>query len=472
MYFPTLLPPPTLLLLLLLLLLRPAAPQRPGLRPDSTIEQVHLAFSDDPRAMTVSWSSPAAQATTVTFWPVFHGDQTNKAVANVANVANRTVSATQSHFRQLLNSSHPLAKCPGCVDEWLGVATLDALVPGVRYAYIIETANASSSSFAAEFVAGRERDHFTFAVFGDMGTHVPGGAPSPNLKLLTDDVDSGSIQGVLHVGDFAYDMSDNGGQTAATFFRQIQPVASRIPYMACPGNHEGGTPFAGDFKHYYRRFDMPGKEKSHNSYYSYNVGPAHIVSFSSEAYFWQYWAVAQQFEWLKKDLASVNRSVTPWVITMAHRPMYCSDSDDHDDCTKVNSTMRRGLIAGKNNTRDGLFALEPLFKEHGVDIAFWAHEHTYERLWPTMENKVVNSSVDRRDPYHEAAGVTHIITGAAGGREGHDLFNGSRADWSAVRDTRYGYGRLRLANRTHIHWEEIESTNRSGVDAFWLSKAL
>jgi hypothetical protein len=80
--------------------------------------------------------------------------------------------------------------------------------------------------------------------------------------------------------------------------------------------------------------------------------------------------------------------------------------------------MRRGLVAGKNNTKDGLFALEPLFKEYGVDLAFWAHEHTYERLWPTMENKVVNSSSDKKDPYHDAAGVTHIITGAAGGREG------------------------------------------------------
>ena len=249
-------------------------------------------------------------------------------------------------------------------------------------------------------------------------------------------------------------MSDDGGRTAATFFRQIQPIASRVPYMACPGNHEGGTTFAGNFKHYYRRFDMPNKKESHNSYYSYDVGPAHIISFSSEAYFWQYWAVAQQYEWLKKDLANVNRSLTPWIITMAHRPMYCSDSDDHDDCTKVimmalvagcrpcvvlmdiwggahfflflfflfhrqvNSTMRRGLVAGKNNTKDGLFALEPLFKEYGVDLAFWAHEHTYERLWPTMENKVVNSSSDKKDPYHDAAGVTHIITGAAGGREG------------------------------------------------------
>lgn len=34
-----------------------------------------------------------------------------------------------------------------------------------------------------------------------------------------------------------------------------------------------------------------------------------------------------------------NRAVRPWIITMAHRPMYCSD-DDHDDCTKFESYVR------------------------------------------------------------------------------------------------------------------------------------
>ena len=28
------------------------------------------------------------------------------------------------------------------------------------------------------------------------------------------------------------------------------------------------------------------------------------------------------------------RAKHPWIITMAHRPMYCASTDDSDDCTR------------------------------------------------------------------------------------------------------------------------------------------
>ena len=31
-----------------------------------------------------------------------------------------------------------------------------------------------------------------------------------------------------------------------------------------------------------------------------------------------------QYKWLEKDLSSVNRAKTPWIIVGAHRPMYNS----------------------------------------------------------------------------------------------------------------------------------------------------
>ena len=301
----------------------------------------------------------------------------------------------------------------------------------------------------------------TFAVFGDMGTEVgPDKTISPSIALLAKEAAAGTIDGVLHVGDFAYNFWEDGGKKGDVFMNQIQDVASRVPYMTCLGNHEAGTNFAGDLHHYIKRFNQPGG--TNGVYFSFDIGPAHIVSFSSEVYFWQIWEIEQQYAWLKKDLAAVDRSKTPFVITMAHRPICCSNQDK-DDCTLDDSNMRKGLpVLG---TR--LFPLESLFREHGVDLAFWAHEHSYERTWPVYDGKVMNGTTDA---YRNPGATTHVIAGAAGCREGHDQYKGSRGPWSAVRLSSFGYGRLRLQNATHIHWEQIDDTDSSVVDSFWLIK--
>ena len=36
------------------------------------------------------------------------------------------------------------------------------------------------------------------------------------------------------------------------------------------------------------------------------------------------------------------------------------------------------------------YALEPLFDAAGVDLMLWAHEHSYERMWPVYNRTVAN----------------------------------------------------------------------------------
>ncbi len=49
--------------------------------------------------------------------------------------------------------------------------------------------------------------------------------------------------------------------------------------------------------------------------------------------------------------------------------------------------------------------------EYNVDLAFWAHEHDYERFWPLYNYLVMNGTDER--PYVEPRGPVHIITGSA-----------------------------------------------------------
>ena len=86
-----------------------------------------------------------------------------------------------------------------------------------------------------------------------------------------------------------------------------------------------------------------------NLYFSFNAGNTHWISYSVEFYF-VYEAMEghggigrnfgpypdlakKQLEFIEQDLIAANqqRHLRPWIFAYAHRPMYCSDSDD-DDC--------------------------------------------------------------------------------------------------------------------------------------------
>jgi len=404
---------------------------------DACPEQRHLSFGRTPETMVVMWVTPKAVK------------QPTCEIGHTERMETQ-VPGTSTKIWQI-----------GGITEVSHVCQLSLLVPGKTYFYRVGDNASASWSDTASFVARPNTTSWapTILVYGDLGAENDVSLPSLRAEAA-----SGNNDFVLHVGDFSYDFDTKGGEVGRAFMRNIDPIASRLPYMTCIGNHEGGTDLdhKSSLYHYMHRFQMPGRgdlvhgSKGNNVYYSFDAGPAHIVAFSSEAYFWQLWETKAQFEFLKADLESVDRSKTPWLITMAHRPMYCSNTDG-DDCTKAHSNMRTGLpILGAR-----LYKLEELFREHRVDLALWAHEHTYERTWPVFDNQVMNGSTS---PYVDPGATVHIVSGNAGCREKHDHFKGPRGDWSAVRSETYGYGKLQVLNSSHLWWRQYNAENGTLVD--------
>lgn len=163
---------------------------------------------------------------------------------------------------------------------------------------------------------------------------------------------------------------------------------------------------------------MPGDTES--LYYSFNIGPVHFISLSTEVYYFMNYGIktlVKQYQWLQKDLIEAtkpeNRQLRPWIVVFGHRPMYCSN-ENGDDCTHSQTLVRVGLPF------TNFFALEPLLYKYGVDIEIWAHEHSYERLWPIYDYKVYNGS--KEEPYKNPGAPVHIITGSAGCKEGREPF--------------------------------------------------
>jgi hypothetical protein len=67
------------------------------------------------------------------------------------------------------------------------------------------------------------------------------------------------------------------------------------------------------------------------------------------------------------------------------------------------------------------FPLEELFHAHGVDVAFYGHEHEYWRSFPVFNETVVNGTgYTTLETYREPRGTVHVVTGA-GGNDNMDL---------------------------------------------------
>ncbi|KAL0829461.1 hypothetical protein ABMA28_004226 [Loxostege sticticalis] len=402
-------------------------------------EQIHLSFGEKTNDIVVTWST--------------FNDTTS--VVRYKNYG-------ESEWQLVMGSSKVFIdggqmKRP----QWIHRVTLQDLAYDTRYNYIVGLSPAQSAPLSFKTPPAGEDWVVRIAIYGDMGVNN-----SMSLPFLLKDVEQEKYDLILHVGDFAYDMNEQEGRVGDEFMRMLQPLAASLPYMTCPGNHES----AYNFSHYSNRFSMPGAES--NLYYSFDVGPIHFISISTEVYYFTEYGlklVVNQYEWLKQDLAKaaskVNRAKRPWIILFGHRPMYCSNSDDMDCSLEY---TRTGYL--------GLFGLESLLQEFGVDLVIWAHEHSYERTWPLYDNQVYNGSYQH--PYTNPRAPVHLVTGSAGCREGTDRFIKHPKPWSAFRSSDYGYTRFAAHNNTHIYIEQVAVEHALGadegdvIDSFWLVKEL
>jgi len=413
---------------------------------DYSPQQIHLSYSGDPNSMYVTFATNVMSEVqgSVTFWR--SGEDSSVAVTKEAarSVMNHTDGDDYNDTRL----------------TYIFRATMTQLEPDTEYSYYVTSGTKQSAVFKFKTFPATDSQTIpsfttTFAIYGDLGVenHV-------SLPKLIQDVDDGVYDMVMHLGGFAYDMDENNGVQGDIFMNMIQPIATRVPYMTTVGSHDSYH----NFTEYKGRFTTP---PSSVFYYSFNCGPIHFILFSSEFYFYDQYGTGQlqaQYNWLVEDLAKANkpenRNAQPWIVAMAHRPMYCS-SNDGDDCTKHDSIMRTGYEHWQ-------YKLEDLFWQNGVDLQIYAHEHNYERLYPIYKygyQKVKNDSI-----YHNVRYPIHIISGSAGCREMHDPFVFPKPKWSVVRSDNYGFGLLTVEEKLRLKFKQFSIDQGQFIDDLTISK--
>ncbi|KAG5226699.1 purple acid phosphatase [Salix suchowensis] len=303
----------------------------------------------------------------------------------------------------------------------------DPLIPAMSSTYYFKTMPAS----------GPKSYPSRIAIVGDLGLtynttstvdHMIGN--SPDLVLLVGDVCYANLYLTNGTGADCYSCSFSQTPIHETYQprwdywgRYMQPVTSKIPIMVVEGNHEIERQVENQtFVAYSSRFAFPSRESGSLSTF-----------------------IILSTLWLEKDLAKVDREVTPWLVAT------------EAECMRV--------------------AMEDLLYQYGVDVIFNGHVHAYER-----SNRVYNYTLD-------PCGPVHITVGDGGNREkmaiahadepgncpdpsttpdeymgGFCAFNFTsgpaagkfcwdrQPDYSVYRESSFGHGIFEVKNETHALW--------------------
>ncbi|CAN1152774.1 Probable inactive purple acid phosphatase 2 [Linum perenne] len=347
-------------------------------------EQIHLAFTDLVEEMRVMFLTGDGDERKVR-WGEKDGAWDYETVARVGRYEKEDMCDSPA------NSSVGW-RDPG----WIHDGIMKGLKQGFRYYYQVGS-DSKGWSKAQTFVSRDEDSEETIAfLFGDMGTSAPYATfirtQSESIStvnwILRDMETLGEKPAfVSHIGDISY--ARGYSWIWDHFFTQIEPIASRLAYHVCIGNHEydwPAQPWKPDWSSgtygtdgggecgvpYSLKFNMPGNSSeptgtrapaTRNLYYSFDFGAVHFVYISTETNFL---LGSRQYEFLQKDLESVNRSKTPFIVLQGHRPMYTTSNEVRD------APMRQKMQEH----------LEPLLVSYNVTMALWGHVHRYERFCP------------------------------------------------------------------------------------------
>ncbi|XP_031284818.1 probable inactive purple acid phosphatase 27 [Pistacia vera] len=307
-------------------------------------------------------------------------------------------------------------------------------------------------------------DELKFLAFGDMGKaprdasvehYIQPGSLSV-IKAMASEVEDGNVDSIFHIGDISY---ATGFLVEWDFFLNlISPLAARVSYMTAIGNHERDytgtgsvyvTPDSGGECGipYETYFQMPTAAKD-KPWYSIEQASVHFTVISTEHDWSQN---SEQYDWMKKDMASVDRSKTPWLIFTGHRPMYSS--------------------TGSGVDKNFLDAVEPLLLDNKVDLVLFGHVHNYERTCSVYQSKCLamptkDEGIDTYDHSNYSAPVQAVI-GMAG--FSLDKFPDTADSWSLSRISKFGYLRGH-ATKEEMKLEFVNSDTSKVEDSFRITR--
>mmetsp|Transcript_63507 Transcript_63507/g.160212 ORF Transcript_63507/g.160212 Transcript_63507/m.160212 type:complete len:630 (-) Transcript_63507:223-2112(-) len=409
---------------------------------------LHLAGrSTQDMAVWLTWQSGSNANPAVVEWGLHTGNYTNRVVSDSAP---RRYEASD-----MCSQPANIASPQHYIDVgYFHSVLLEDLPPDttIYYRYGQDTVLSAEKSFRSPPQSHRNA-RWSFVAYGDQGAaaHMDGDIAGPShiawdnktQALFGPQITNEGLQHVVsqrrgtdreprmvvHFGDLAYAWSC--GLTWELWQSQIEPIATRMPYMVSVGNHEydhfGGddkdpstsTPFRPTWGNYgsdsggecgvpmLNRFPHAPPTGHSIWWYTFSFANVQFVALSSEH---DYMRGSEQWRWLEQTLKDVDRRAFPWLVVTSHRSLYNSERNASDQIVdhRVSETMRQ--------------MLEPLLVTYKVNLVLTGHYHSYERTCP-----VINQTCEREAP-------VHICGGMAGMGPDSDGWMEPKPEWSLFQD--------------------------------------
>lgn len=191
----------------------------------------------------------------------------------------------------------------------------------------------------------------------------------------------------------------------------------------------------------------------------------HFVGMSTEH---DYTIGSEQYEWLVNDLASVDRTITPWIIFGGHRPMY------------INSNYAGSVTSDQTVMNNLIYHIEPLLWKYRVNLAFWGHNHVVQRHSAIYNRTVVQRSVQKYGPYgsgvatawhSDPQATVHMVIGTAGAKFTVNYME-PYPEWNEQVFYRFGYAVVETVNSSYLSWEWIGALDNVVYDRMVITQNL
>jgi hypothetical protein len=312
---------------------------------NAAMDQATFGASPTPTNLHVTWPGDPA-TTAAVLWATDEG--TLASVVQYGTAMDQLTQTARGHRATVPMNLGPATH----VHE----VHLCGLTPGTTYYYraggadhfspvqTFTTAPAPGSADDVNFVVcGDSRDNLmVWSQVQQAVLAIPGGA-APDFQLFSGDaIALGSMQNAWN-----------------DWFASAAPTLARMPLVMAHGNHEALT------VNYLQQFAQPQDADSERDelFFSYNYGPVHIIVLNDTPRSTDYAAVYNGPErtWLEADLQAVNRTMTPWIVVMHHKPAFSSSSH----------AQERDTLAIRA-------AWPPVFDRFDVDAVFSGHDHDFE----------------------------------------------------------------------------------------------